>query len=68
MGRAERRCLALHRCRKPQQNAFVESFNGSLRDELLNEEIFDTLNDARRKIALSRYDYNTVRPHSWLGT
>ena len=49
---------------KPQQNAFVESFNGSLRDELLNEEIFDSLDDARRKLALWRYDYNTVRPHS----
>ncbi|WP_248616137.1 transposase, partial [Paracoccus yeei] len=34
---------------------------------LLNEEIFDTLDDARRKLALWRYDYNTVRPHSSLG-
>ena len=53
---------------KPQQNGFIESFNGSLRDELLNEEIFDTLDDARRKLALWRYDYNNVRPHSSLGT
>ncbi len=52
---------------KPQQNGFIESFNGSLRDELLNEEIFDTLDDARRKLALWRYDYNHVRPHSSLG-
>ena len=52
---------------KPQQNGFIESFNGSLRDELLNEEIFDTLDDARRKLALWRYDYNNVRPHSSLG-
>ncbi|MCJ7871472.1 IS3 family transposase [Phaeobacter sp. J2-8] len=52
---------------KPQQNAFIESFNGSLRDKLLNEEIFDSLDDARRKLALWRYDYNTVRPHSSLG-
>ena len=52
---------------KPQQNAFIESFNGSLRDELLNEEIFDTLDDARRKLALWRYDYNALRPHSSLG-
>ena len=51
---------------KPQQNAFIESFNGSLRDELLNEEIFDSIDDARRKLALWRYDYNTVRPHSSL--
>ena len=52
---------------KPQQNAFIESFNGSLRDECLNEEIFDSLDDARRKLALWRYDYNNVRPHSSLG-
>jgi putative transposase len=52
---------------KPQQNAFIESFNGSLRDELLNEEWFDTLDDARRKLAFWRYDYNNVRPHSSLG-
>ena len=52
---------------KPQQNAFIESFNGSLRDEILNEEMFDSLDDARRKLALWRYDYNNVRPHSSLG-
>ena len=52
---------------KPQQNGFIESFNCSLRDELLNEEIFDTLDDARRKLAIWRYDYNQVRPHSSLG-
>ena len=51
---------------KPQQNAFIESFNGSLRDELMNEEIFDSLDDAHRKIARWRYDYNAVRPHSSL--
>ena len=52
---------------KPQQNAFIESFNGSLRDELLNEELFDSLADARRKLAVWRYDYNNIRPHSSLG-
>lgn len=51
---------------EPQQNGYVESFNGSLRDECLNEEIFDSLADARRKLALWRYDYNNVRPHSSL--
>lgn len=51
---------------KPQQNGFIESFNGSLRDELLNEELFDSLADARAKLALWRYDYH-VRPHSSLG-
>lgn len=52
---------------KPQQNAFIKSFNESLRDELLNEEMFDSLDDAWRKLALWRYDYNNVRPHSSLG-
>ena len=52
---------------KPQKNAFIESFNGSLRDELLNEEMFDSLEDVRRKLALWRYDYNSVRLHSSLG-
>jgi putative transposase len=52
---------------KPQQNGFIESFNGSLRDELLNEELFDSLANARRKLAIWRYDYNNVRPHSSLG-
>ncbi len=41
--------------------------NGSLRDECLNEEIFDSLADARRKLAVWRYDYNHVRPHLSLG-
>ena len=52
---------------KPQQNGYIESFNGSLRDKCLNEEIFDSLADARRKLAFWRYDYNHVRPHSSLG-
>ncbi len=52
---------------KPQQNAFIESFNGSLRDELLNEELFENLEDTCRMMALCRYDYNNVRPHSALG-
>jgi len=51
---------------KPQQNAFIESFNGSPRDELLNEELSDNLEDARRKLAIWRYGYNNVRPHSSL--
>jgi putative transposase len=52
---------------KPQQNAFVESFNGRLRDELLNETLFTSLGHAREALALWRLDYNTVRPHSRLG-
>ena len=49
---------------KPQQNAFVESFIGRLRDELLNEEIFESLAHARRVLERWRLDYNQVRPHS----
>ena len=52
---------------KPQQNGSIESFNGSLRDECLNEEVFDSLTEARQTLALWRYDYNNVRPHSSLG-
>lgn len=51
---------------KPTQNAFIESFNGRLRDELLNEEVFDTLADARSSAARWRHDYNNERPHSAL--
>jgi transposase InsO family protein len=50
----------------PWENGYNESFNGSLRDELLNEELFDSRADARRKLAVWRYDYNNVRPHSSL--
>ena len=44
------------------------SFNGSLRDECLNDQIFDTLADARGTLALWRYDYNNVKAHSSLGS
>ena len=49
---------------KPQQNGFVESFNGRLRDECLNEEVFASLAEARTVIERWRLDYNLVRPHS----
>jgi len=52
---------------KPQQNAFIESFNGRLRDELLNETLFTSLVPAREALSRWRIDYNTVRPHSGLG-
>jgi putative transposase len=51
---------------KPQQNGFMESFNGKLRDECLNEHVFASLAEARRIIEAWRIDYNTVRPHSSL--
>ena len=52
---------------KPQQNAFVESFNGRLRDECLNETLFTSLTHARVVLAAWQRDYNEVRPHSALG-
>jgi putative transposase len=52
---------------KPIQNAFVESFNGKLRDACLNEHWFVDLADARRNIEVWRTHYNRVRPHSSLG-
>lgn len=51
---------------KPVQNAYIESFNGRLRDECLNEHWFGTLGEARGTIASWRRDYNSVRPHSAL--
>jgi transposase InsO family protein len=51
---------------KPMQNGFVESFNGKMRDELLNETLFFSLDHARRVIAEWVEDYNTTRPHSAL--
>jgi putative transposase len=52
---------------KPQQNAFAESFIGRLRDECLNESLFESLAGARQTLERWRIDYNTVRPHSALG-
>jgi putative transposase len=52
---------------KPQQNAFVESFIGRLRDECLNATLFSSLGQARSVLAAWRDDYNRLRPHSALG-
>jgi len=49
---------------KPTQNAFVESFNGRLRDECLNETLFSSLSHARAEPSAWRHDYNPHRPHS----
>ena len=51
----------------PWENGYVESFNGKLRDELLNGEIFYTLMEAKVLTERWRQEYNTVRPHSALG-
>jgi len=50
------------------QNALVESFNGRLRDECLNEHIFGNLAEARKIIESWRINYNTQRPHTSPGT
>ena len=52
---------------KPQQNAFIKSFNGRLRDELLNETLFTSLAHVREALTIWKDDYNTIRPHSALG-
>jgi putative transposase len=52
---------------KPQQNAYIESFNGKFRDECLNEHWFLSMRHAREVIAAWREEYNAERPHSSLG-
>ena len=51
----------------PWENGYIESFNGKLRDELLNREIFTTLTEAKILIEQWRREYNHIRPHSSLG-
>ena len=51
----------------PWENGYIESFNGKLRDELLNREIFTTLTEAKVLIEQWRQEYNHIRPHSSLG-
>jgi putative transposase len=51
---------------KPVENSYIESFNGRLRDECLNVEVFFALTDVRDKLERWRQDYNQVRPHSAL--
>jgi putative transposase len=65
---AYRHGIALHFIEpgKPNQNAYVESFNGRLRDECLNEHWFSSLGQARHTIETGRLEYNAVRPHSAL--
>jgi len=58
---------AVHRTRKSWENGYCESFNGKLRDECLNGEIFYSLREAQVVIEKWRVVYNTLRPHSALG-
>lgn len=55
--------LDFSRPRKPTDNAFIESFNASVRKELLNTSWFDTLEAARRAARMWRREYNEIRPH-----
>lgn len=59
--------LSFIRPGKPVDNAFIESFNGTLREECVNEHWFLSRREARREIEAWRVDYNEVRPHSSLG-
>ena len=51
----------------PWENGYIESFNGKLRDELLNGEIFESLKEAKVLVEVWRREYNHHRPHSALG-
>ncbi len=51
----------------PTQNAFIENFNGRLRDELLNETLFGSLAHARTALADRQFDYDAIQPHSSIG-
>jgi putative transposase len=52
---------------KPTDNCFIETFNGSLRDECLNVHWFESMEEAKRQIEDWRRDYNESRPHQSLG-
>jgi len=52
---------------KPIQNAHIESFNGKMRDEFLNEHWFRSLDEVRQRLEMWRHQYNMIRPHSSLG-
>src|SRR5690606_30962600 len=52
---------------KPTQNAFIESLNGTFRQECLDAEVFTSIDDAKSKIETWRTEYNTERPHSSIG-
>jgi transposase InsO family protein len=54
--------VAAGRLGQPMQNGFIESFNGRLRDELLNEDLFAALDQARLALAIWRADYSNARP------
>ena len=52
---------------KPVENGYIESFNGKLRDECLNMQLFFSLREAQASLAKWKKEYNTLRPHASLG-
>lgn len=66
LARLQVRPLYIEPC-SPWENGYIESFNGKMRDELLNGEIFYSLKEAQVLMEIWRRHYNTVRPHSSLG-
>jgi len=67
MGTRQRGRARLHRPCRPTQNGYIESLNGKLRDECLNQNWFSNLYEARDNIEQWRMEYNHLRPHSSLG-
>lgn len=63
LGRLGVKTLFIERA-SPWENGYIESFNGKLRDELLNREIFTSLEEAKVLIQQWKREYNQVRPHS----
>jgi putative transposase len=59
--------LELSRVGKPTENAYIESFNGKLRQECLDQDWFERIEEARSKIEERREEYNQTRPHNGLG-
>jgi putative transposase len=59
--------LAFSHLGTPTDNPFIEAFNGRFRQECLDQNWFESLEDARTILATWRMDYNTVRPHTALG-
>lgn len=66
---AQRRGIHLNHIQpgKPMQNAFIESFNGTFRDDCLNQHWFNSIQEARLLINHWRHEYNQLRPHSSIG-
>jgi hypothetical protein len=67
LGKRSSSGMALHRTGRPIQNGYIVSFDGRMRDELLNQRLFIDLDQSGQLIGARANDYNTARPHSSLG-